>query len=176
MTATEPAQYLLTPFQRGSVVLEAFLKDVLTRRPQRFRSMTYGTTLAPFFDAVLAMKATGVIEWRGILDHTQAMGKAEKAQLERIVGAGVVDGTDFLIGTSPEHHEINHLKATWLDDSLVLHGSWNYSASASAQYNSLEIVDSPELAALLQQAFDFAWDWIKTNEAAYQTFTAGGAQ
>lgn len=172
VTATEPAQYLLTPFQQGAVVLGAFLQDAQARKPQRFRSMTYGTTLAAFFDAVVAMKKAG-IEWGGILDHTQAMGKAEKAQLERIVAAGMVDGADFLVGTSPEHHQINHLKACWDSDGYVLHGSWNYSASADAQYNVIEVTHSPEIAAAYDQAFDFAWAWIKTNEAAYQTLWPG---
>lgn len=166
VTAAEPATYLLTPFQRGELVLQAFIARV----KKRFRSMTYGTTLPVFFDGLVAMKEAGV-DVRCIFDHTQACGKAEKAHIEALVGAGFVDGKDFLIGTSPEHHAINHLKACWADDGYVLHGSWNYSASADQQYNSIEVVTSPELLTLFDKAFEFAWTWILANEEAYQTFS-----
>lgn len=166
--ASAPATYLITPFQDGTRALQGFLGQITTTA----HSMTYGTTLAPFFDTLIAWRQHRGPAWRGIFDHTQAMGTTERAQIQRLVDAGYVDGRDFVIGTSPEHHQINHLKAMWGDGEWVWHGSWNYSVSANAQYNSIEIVQSAELAALFQQAFDFAWDWIVAHEPQYQVFRA----
>ena len=163
--ATEPATYLVTPFQDGERAYLAFIKAA----EKKIRMMVYGFTLASIVDDLIDAKRRG-LDVKAILDHTQAMGRAEKAQIERLVAGGFVDGVDFLIGTSPEHHQINHLKATWIDDMHVLHGSWNYSTSASLQYNSIEIVTAPELAAVFNQVFDFAFVWITKNEAAYQVF------
>ncbi|MDE2101529.1 MAG: hypothetical protein KGL39_30065 [Patescibacteria group bacterium] len=168
VTATEPAQYLLTPFQDGTKVLTAFLEGVLQRKPKRFRSMTYGTTLQPFFQHLVDF-VTADIDSKNIYDHTQAMGKAEKAQLEWLVSRGYKDIERFLLGTTPLHRQINHLKAMWDSDGYLFHGSWNYSASADQQYNVIEVTHSPEIVALYDQAFDFAWDWILKNEPQYQT-------
>ncbi len=165
--AQEPANYFITPFQDGLKVYMAFLAQA----KQKIRIMIYGFTLSPIVDALIAAKSNG-LDVKMILDHTQAMGHAEKPELERMVAAGCRDGIDFLIGTSPEHHAINHLKATFLDGQHVLQGSWNYSLSATQEYNSIETVTSPELATTFQQAFDFAWSWILANEQSYQTFTA----
>ncbi len=168
--AREPATYLITPFQDGTKAYLAFLGQA----KRSIRIMVYGFTLAPVVDALIVAKQKGV-SVNLILDHTQAMGHAEKPEIERLVAGGFVDGRDFLIGTSPEHHAINHLKATWIDsgepDAAVFHGSWNYSLSATQELNSIEIVPSPELAQAFDQVWDFAWDWVLKNEAQYQSFT-----
>ncbi len=162
--AQEPATYLVTPFQDGAKAYLAFLSQAKSR----IRVMIYGFTLAPVVDALVAAKKAG-LDVKCIFDHTQAMGHAEKPEIERLVAGGFKDGQDFLIGTSPEHHAINHLKATWIDGTAVFHGSWNYSVSATQEYNSIEIVPSPDLAATFDKVFDFAWQWIQQNESAYQT-------
>jgi phosphatidylserine/phosphatidylglycerophosphate/cardiolipin synthase-like enzyme len=163
--AAEPATYLLTPFQDGQKAYLAFLGQA----EKKIRMMIYGFTLSAIVDDLIAAKQKG-LDIKIIFDHTQAMGKAEKPEIEKLVAGGLLDGEDFLIGTSPEHHQINHLKATWIDDAHVLHGSWNYSMSASLQYNSIEVVTAPELAAMFDQVLDYAWDWIKKNEEQYQVF------
>lgn len=162
----EPTQYFITPFQDGASIFTSFLQQAQSK----IRSMIYGFTLQQAFDILIAKKEAGA-DAKAILDHTQAMGHAEKPQIERLVAAGWKDGVDFLIGTAPDHHAINHLKATWLDGQHVLTGSWNYSQSATQEYNDISIVTSPELAATMDKAFDFAWAWILANEQAYQTFT-----
>ena len=167
VTADDPATYLITPFQDGTAAYLAFLKAAT----HTVRIMIYGFTLAPVVDALIAQKAAG-LDVKLILHHTQAMGHAEKPQLERMVAGGFVDGRDFLVGTSPEHHAINHLKATWTDQTMVFQGSWNYSLSATQELNAIEIVQAPALAATFDSAFAFAWQWILAHEAAYQTFTA----
>lgn len=161
--AAEPATYLITPFQDGEKAYLAFLSQA----KKKIRMMIYGFTLASIVEKLIEVKSNGV-EVKIIFDHSQAMGKAERKELQALVDAGFADGEDFVIGTSPEHHQINHLKATWIDDCHVLHGSWNYSTSASKQYNSIEVVSSPELAQTFEQVFDFAFSWILENESQYQ--------
>lgn len=173
--ATEPAQYLLTPFQQGHVALQAFLDNVIARKPKAFRSMTYGTTLQPFFQSLDKMQRVG-IPWHGIFDHVQAMGRAEKKELEWLASRGLKDGHAFVLGTTPLHHAINHLKACWDSDGYVFNGSWNYSVSADSQYNVIEIVHSPEVASAYDAAFDFAWNWIQGHEGAYQVIEGGNSQ
>ena len=165
--ASEPSTYLLTPFQDGEAAYLAFLSQAT----RKVRMMIYAFTLDDVVQRLIALRGQG-LDVKCIFDRSQAGGRTERTELQRLVAAGFVDGKDFLVGTSPLHHEINHLKATWLDDKFVLHGSWNYSTSASAQYNSIEMVESPELAALFDQAFAFAWNWILQNESSYQTLRA----
>jgi phosphatidylserine/phosphatidylglycerophosphate/cardiolipin synthase-like enzyme len=157
--AKEPGLYLLTPFQDAEKAYLAFLRQAT----HTTRIMIYGFTLDDVVEELVRQKAAGV-DIKIIFDRSQASGRAERAEIERLVAGGFKQGVDFVVGTSPEHHAINHLKATWIDGTTVWHGSWNYSASANAQYNSVEIVRSQELAALFDQAFEFAWKWIVENE------------
>ena len=162
---------LITPYADGLSAFDAFLAS--SAQPgARLRTMIYGCTLQPFFDALIAAHTAGS-DVRVIFDHTQAAGKAEAPQIERLKAAGLVDGQHFLIGTSPEHHQIVHLKATviWSPDGRVgvECGSFNYSPSASLQINDLCFVESAALGAYYEKAFDLLWAWVKQHEPQYQT-------
>ena len=165
---------LITPYADGLSAFEAYLAS--SAQPgARLRTMIYGCTLQPFFDALIAAHTAGG-DVRVIFDHTQAAGKAEAPQIERLLDAGLVDGEQFLIGTSPVHHQIVHLKATVIrtpDGRVTVEdGSWNYSVSASQQLNDLCFTESDALARYYEQAFDRLWDWVKSNEPQYQTSIA----
>lgn len=161
---------LLTPFATNAPQAFAeFLKKAAAPGAM-LRTMIYGCTLDIFFDALVAAKAAGA-DVRVIFDHTQAEGRAEHAQIEKLMGEGFVDGKDFLIGTSPQAHQIVHLKATFIrvgDQSFIEEGSWNYSASATAQVNHLAFSEDADWADLLLVGFDYCWNWIQTNEPQYQ--------
>lgn len=161
-----PAEYFLTPFQDGNKIFCSFLEQA----EKKIRIMIYGFTLQDAYDVLIAKKKAG-LDVKLVLDHTQAMGHYEKPQIKRLVKAGFVDGKDFVVGTSPKHHEINHLKASWIDDNQVLSGSWNYSVSATQEYNDIQIVESPKLAQTFEKVFDFAFEWVLKNENQYQVFT-----
>ena len=161
---------LITPYADGLSAFEAFLAS--SARPgARLRTMIYGCTLQPFFDALITAHTAGC-DVRVIFDHTQAAGKAEAPQIERLLEAGLVDGEQFLIGTSPVHHQIVHLKATVIrapdGKAMVEDGSWNYSVSASQQLNDLCFTESDALARYYEQAFDRLWDWVSAHELQYQ--------
>ncbi len=161
---------LITPYADGPSAFKAFLASS-AQSGARLRTMIYGCTLEPFFDALIAAHTAGS-DVRVIFDHTQAAGKAEAPQIERLLAAGLKDGEHFLIGTSPVHHQIVHLKATVIrtpdGKAMVEDGSWNYSVSASQQLNDLCFTESDALARYYEQAFDRLWDWVKDNEPQYQ--------
>ena len=161
---------LITPYADGLSAFEAFLAS--SAQPgAKLRTMIYGCTLAPFFDALIAAHEAGG-DVRVIFDHTQAAGKAEAPQIDRLMAAGLVDGEHFLIGTSPVHHQIVHLKATVIrtpdGKATIEDGSWNYSVSASQQLNDLCFTESDALARYYEQAFDRLWDWVSAHEPQYQ--------
>lgn len=165
---------LITPYADGLSAFDAFLASA-AQPGARLSTMIYGCTLQPFFDALIAAHRAGC-DVRVIFDHTQAAGKAEAPQIERLLEAGLVDGEQFLIGTSPVHHQIVHLKATVIrtpdGKAVVEDGSWNYSVSASQQLNDLCFTESDALARYYEQAFDRLWDWVKVNEPQYQASIA----
>ena len=161
---------IITPYADGLKAFEAFLAGAAAPGA-KLRTMIYGCTLQPFFDALIEAHRCSA-DVRVIFDHTQAAGRAEAPQIERLRAAGLVDGEHFLIGTSPVHHQIVHLKATviWTPDGKVgvEDGSWNYSASASQQMNDLCFTASAGLAEYYAQAFDRLWAWVQANEPQYQ--------
>ena len=161
---------LITPYADGLSAFEAF-RASSARPGARLSTMIYGCTLQPFFDALIAAHEAGG-EVRVIFDHTQAAGRAEAPQIERLMAAGLEDGEHFLIGTSPVHHQIVHLKATVIrtpdGKAMVEDGSWNYSVSASQQLNDLCFTESDALARYYEQAFDRLWDWVSAHEPQYR--------
>ena len=161
---------LITPYADGLSAFDAFLASA-AQPGARLSTMIYGCTLQPFFDALIAAHRAGC-DVRVIFDHTQAAGRAEAPQIERLMAAGLEDGKHCLIGTSPVHHQIVHLKATVIRTpdgrAVVEDGSWNYSVSASQQLNDLCFTESDALARYYEQAFDRLWDWVKVNEPQYQ--------
>lgn len=156
---------LVTPYQQVEKAFVAFLASAQTT----IRTMIYSATLEPYFDALIAAKQKG-INVKIIFDHTQAEGHYEKPQIEKLVKAGFVDGKDFVIGTSPEAHEICHIKATWIDGTHVEDGSLNYSPSGLKEVNTVSFSDWPEWAEYLDGVFEDLWQWVLTHEPQYQTF------
>jgi phosphatidylserine/phosphatidylglycerophosphate/cardiolipin synthase-like enzyme len=161
---------LITPYADGLKAFEAFLTGAAAPGA-KLRTMIYGCTLQPFFDALIEAHRCSA-DVKVIFDHTQAAGRAEAPQIARLREAGLFDGEHFLIGTSPVHHQIVHLKATviWTPDGKVgvEDGSWNYSTSASQQLNDLCFTESDALARYYEQAFDRLWDWVSAHEPQYQ--------
>jgi hypothetical protein len=155
---------LVTPYQDALKAFEAFLQTAQAT----IRTMIFGCTLQPFFDALIVAKGHGV-DVKIIFDHSQAAGMAEQAEMERLVGAGFVDGQDFVIGTSPLAHQFCHIKATWIDGAHVEDGSLNYSYSGLKQINTVSFTEWPAWARYLDAVFAQTWDYIVTHEAPYQT-------
>lgn len=161
---------LITPYADGLTAFKSFLATA-SASGAKLRTMIYGCTLNPFFEAVAAAHAAGA-DVKIIFDHTQAAGHYEAPKIKHLHAVGMRDGEHYLVGTSPVHHQIVHLKATviWTPDGegTVEDGSWNYSVSASQQLNDLCFTPSQDLAAYYENAFDKLWDWVKSHESKYQ--------
>ena len=177
---------LLTP-QDGNVA--DVLAELIGSASSAVRFIIYGATHPKFFDALAAAHGRGV-DVRGIFDHTQACGPKEAAQLHRLFLA--VPAERFRIGTSEVGHQIVHLKGCWINYAgpadaqkvagqfgtwqeaaagccpVTWSGSWNYSESASAQVNNLDIMLGICRAQAFQAAFDALWSFIEQHEQGYQ--------
>jgi phosphatidylserine/phosphatidylglycerophosphate/cardiolipin synthase-like enzyme len=123
----------------------------------------YGFHLPRLTDLLIAKHQAGVTVGV-ILDHSQAEGKAEAREVERLVQAGV----PLLIGTSPVHRQILHSKFTVVDEEAVEFGSWNYSLSASQQSNTLSIVHNTAYAVAFLQHYDRLRAFIRLHEMTLQ--------
>ena len=161
---------LSQPFDNPLQAFQQFLANA-EAPGTKLRTIIYGCTLKQFFDGVIEAKRAGC-DVKVLFDHTQAAGRAEKPEIEALVQAGLKDGVDFLIGTSPEHHQILHQKATtiWAPSKIptTLLGSWNYSESASYQANNFVLIESEPLAQQQEQLFNSIWDFVNKNEQSYQ--------
>ncbi|WAH36778.1 phospholipase D-like domain-containing protein [Alicyclobacillus dauci] len=154
---------LITPYADGMKAISAFLGSATSK----LRTIIYADTLSLYYDDVASAKQRG-IDVKIIFDHSQAAGAYENPHIKQLLSEGWVDGTDFVIGTSPESGQIVHLKSTWIDDRYVEDGSLNYSPSAFKQINSVSISDWPEYASYLDGIFEQLWQWILENEPQYQ--------
>src|SRR5260221_4512489 len=85
-----------------------------------------------------------------ILDHSQEAGRAEGAEVAKLVAAGV----PLLVGTSPVHRQILHAKFTVVDSTAVEYGSWNYLLSGRQQSNDLHFSTSGGIAPPYLKDYD----------------------
>lgn len=154
---------VLTLFAPWDPVEETFLAFVSSAQ-KSIDVNIYGFTLAPLIDILIAKHQAGVAVSL-VLDHSQAEGRAEQAQIDRLLAAGV----PLLIGTSPAHGAILHAKFCVVDGLHVQHGSWNYSASASSQLNDAHFYhNAPGYAADYLRIHDQVRAFVLLHDAMYQ--------
>jgi phosphatidylserine/phosphatidylglycerophosphate/cardiolipin synthase-like enzyme len=112
----------------------------------------YGFTYVPLMDALIAAHQRSVAV-RVIADHSQAEGKYELPQLQRLVNAGI----PVLITVSARGN-IDHSKYLVVDRAAVGFGSFNFSQSALAQDNTFtetnDIAMVQRFVANWQQVYD----------------------
>ncbi len=111
--------------------------------------LIYGYTLALLTDALDDAAKRGVHVY-GIFDHTQAGGRAEQVQLDRLTAGNV----PWIEGTSSEHHAIIHDKYMVFGGVTVLQGSYNFSDSAAFQRNTCSLYKNDRVYAA-----GFIADW-----------------
>lgn len=157
--ASVKVRTLFAPFDAVTDAYLGFLKSA----KQSVYIVIYGFTLAPLMDTLIAQHQAGV-RVSLILDHTQAAGVAERAQVTRLLEAKV----PLFIGTSPVHRQILHSKFTVVDERTVESGSWNYSLSASAQSNTLTFVEDADYARAYLEHFHRLWGFIHLHEMVMQ--------
>lgn len=151
---------MFSPFDDTTGEFLKFIK----RAKRSIHLQIYGFHLPLLTDALIDAHKRGLTV-AVILDHTQAEGKAESSEVQKLIDAGV----PLLIGTSPVHHQILHSKFTVTDGKSVEFGSWNYSLSASAQSNTVSFVtDNRAYAKVFVQHFERIRDFITLHEMAMQ--------
>lgn len=131
------------------------LLDLVNNEQSEIRVDIYGLTYGPLIDALVAAHARKV-DVRIVADHTQAEGTAEKPELQRLVDAGI----DLLIGTS-SRGAIDHSKyLVAVGQGTVAFGSFNFSAGALAQDNTLTETNDGAMVAV------FLANWQRVHDDA----------
>ena len=127
--------------------------------------IAYGFTLVPMIDELIGVHKRGK-KLHLYLDHTQASGKAETVDVDRLVHAGV----EVTIGTSPVRGLICHTKGVVVDGvhPWCWEGSVNFSNNGFSQVNTAMAFESKLWRDRFVQQFEelraFAW----AKERRYQ--------
>jgi phosphatidylserine/phosphatidylglycerophosphate/cardiolipin synthase-like enzyme len=158
LTAARMRVYM-SPFHD---TLGAYL-DVLRSAEKSIHINIFGFHVPAMTDILIAKHKAGVVV-DVILDHSQAEGRAELAEIRKLQLAGV----PFLIGTSSRHGQLLHLKATVVDGQRVECGSWNYSESASDQLNDVQVIDDVRMAEWYLLVHDIVRAFIVRHERIFQ--------
>ena len=152
---TDTICYLLP--EDGKVAEKEFLLHL--HNPGETWIIAFGFTLAPMVDELISAHNEGV-RLHLYLDHSQSSGRAEKAQVQRLVDANV----EVTIGTSPEGSRyICHTKGVVVDDKppWCWEGSVNFSESGWHQVNTAMVFSSGEWRDRFVEQFkglrQFAW-------------------
>lgn len=139
----------LTPDDDPLPELLALLRGALAS----VRVIAYGFTLPSVVDELIAAHRRGV-RVRLILDSSQAAGRAERVQVDRLRQARV----PLVTGRSSKGGII-HLKMAIVDAHYMWTGSWNWSASASLQINDCYLLALPGQMAASKRIALFEREW-----------------
>lgn len=112
--------------------------------------------------ALIAAKERGV-DVSLVLDKSQAAGKTEVPQVQRLVEAQV----PHVIGTSDEH-KIVHVKYVVIDDLVTISGSYNFTVAAESEDNFMDIEWGADRAAAFTANWEKCYNWIVSNESQTQ--------
>jgi hypothetical protein len=117
----------------------------------------YGFTDPDTLTALLEAQKRGV-DIKITMDSTEAATPHQALLVEKLKAAKI----DLRIGKSPVKHALLHSKLAIGDNKSVILGSWNFSPSASQQFNDLIIVNDPVVA----RYYDGFWQEIYDHLAA----------
>ena len=140
----------------AKVAQEAFLAKL--RHPAETWIIAYGFTLQPMIDELVSARRAGK-KLHLYLDHTQSTGRAESADVARLVRAGV----EVTIGTSPVRGLICHTKGVVVDGRApwCWEGSVNFSNKGFEQVNTAMVFSSrrwrDRFVAQFEALRAFAW-------------------
>lgn len=130
----------------------------------------YGLADPEVTDALLDRHAAGAVV-SVVCDHTQASGPADRAQLQRLVDAGV----ELVITTSPtgaiDHEKvalIDVVDGVMADTSAVWYGSYNFSQSAQKQRNYGEADNDPSVVARFWSDWQASHDFGVAHHPEWQ--------
>jgi phosphatidylserine/phosphatidylglycerophosphate/cardiolipin synthase-like enzyme len=142
-----------TPFDQGEC--EQAVIQVIDQAREEIKGNAYGLTDPQFVDALIAAKKRGV-DVVFTVDATQAAGPHQRPLIQDMQMAGI----DVQIGKSPKHGQLLHMKGFEVDQQIVEDGSWNFSPSASYQFNFVNLMYSPKRAQMFLQAWQQIYNHI----------------
>lgn len=129
------------------------LLELLRGAMESIRVIAYGFTLPEVVDELIAAHQRDV-RVRLILDSSQAGGKAERVQVDRLRRARVP-----LVTGRSRKGGIIHLKMCIVDAHYLWTGSWNWSASASLQINDCYLLSLPGQMSASKRLSMFEREW-----------------
>jgi phosphatidylserine/phosphatidylglycerophosphate/cardiolipin synthase-like enzyme len=149
---TGPVTYYVTPYQ--AVGAEQHFLQVLRSAKSDIKMNAYGFTDANACQSMCDRADAGV-HVSVTMDATEAAGRAQKPLVKQLLQHHI----EVLIGKSPVHGQLLHAKLAIIDGETAVFGSWNFSPSASQQFNDLCFTDDPNVAKMFagywQQIHDY---------------------
>lgn len=140
LTATSEVTYYITPFQCDAA--EKSFIDFINNQRTEIVGNAYGFTDPIACQALIDRKRAGV--WIVLtMDSTEGASPHQAPLVTKLREAGIV----VLEGKSPDSHQLLHAKLLIGDRKNVLCGSWNFSLSASHQFNDLIYINNDEKVA-----------------------------
>ncbi len=146
-----------TPYDGGNA--ELVVLHLIADSKMCIRMACYGFTDPVLCDALIEAHKRGV-DVSIVMDATQAAGEHQKILVDKLREAGV----SLAIGRSPVHSALLHAKFIVVDHMFVEYGSWNFSESASEQFNTVEIDCDQQRA----EEFLNAWSLIHEHLTGYE--------
>lgn len=146
-----------TYFAPDDDTITTFLAFVQTAQ-KKIRIADYSFNMDKLVDILIQKHQSGV-DVALVLDKSQAGGKSEVPEVQKLKDAGI----PFVTGTS-EKHKIMHHKFCVIDDEWVESGSWNFTETAAKENNYFDIEHSTDRALMFSQNWQKMWDWISANE------------
>lgn len=138
--------------------LEATLLATITAAKKSVRIADYSYNLQNLTADLVALHQSG-IDVQLVLDKSQAGGSTEKPVIAELRTAGI----PIVEGTS-EKHKIMHMKYAVIDDTITVSGSYNFTHTAGAESNFMDICNFEDRARSFLANWQEQWDWIAAHE------------
>jgi len=143
----------VTPFDAGNAHADTI--RLINKAKKTIRVSMYAFTDEIIAGALIQARCRKV-DVQVILDESQAKGQYEIPVITELKNAGV----PLKIGNSPDGQALLHMKMLTVDGIYTLSGSWNFSHSASKQFNNLDIIRSKTRAQMFEMYWQKIWDSI----------------
>lgn len=153
ITQSVSARFIATPFQQN--LAEKTWLDWIVAQKQSIHLNAYGFTDQLTANALIAAKNRDV-DVVLTMDSTEAGTKTQKRLVKELRSAAIL----VYIGKSPVRSQLLHAKLAIGDGKNVVLGSWNFSPSASEQFNDLVFIDNSESVSAYYDSF---WQNIRDH-------------
>lgn len=137
---------------------QSALQSLVNSAQKSIRIADYSFNTPELVDLLIQKHQSGM-DVSLVLDKSQAGGKVELPEVDKLKTAGV----PLVLGTS-DKHKIMHLKVCIIDGETVAFGSYNFTTTAELEDNVLRIEHDPLLAQAFLSNWQAVHDWIVQTE------------